>query len=263
MEATEVTDLAIEIARGDQSETPYEDPLTRIPKLWKTERDGKPYVLFAGLTWLLHEVAQELSGDGVAHFEIATDPQQLPTEENKRECIVLATVKILDQHGKVLRQSTQIGDASPTNVNRMMAASLIRMAETRAIGRCLRLLLNIGVAALEELPDKDTDTRQDARTGDGGGKQGTTTTQAPKAPQQGAQAPTGQAKVVETWTDKQNKVWDRPALSRRHGELVGMARRNGFKDRITINVQSSPLADIAASCGKLAAWAQANAAKQP
>lgn len=254
IEASEVTDLAIEIARGDQSETPCEDPLTRIPKLWKTERDGKPYVLFAGLTWLLHEVAQELSGDGVARFEIVTDPQQLPTEENKRECIVLATVKILDQHGKVLRQSTQIGDASPTNVNRMMAASLIRMAETRAIGRCLRLLLNIGVAALEELPDKDTDTRQDARTGDGGGKQGTTTIQAPKAPQQGAQAPTGQATVTETYTSPQGKVWTRPELSRKHGELIGTARKKGWSERTSINVNSSPLPEIAASCNKLQAF---------
>ena len=43
------------------------------------------------------------------------------------------------------------GDATPTNVNSLIAQHMIRMAETRAIARALRSATNTGMAALEEL----------------------------------------------------------------------------------------------------------------
>ena len=44
------------------------------------------------------------------------------------------------------------GDASPKNVSKNIATALIRMAETRAIGRALRYYLGIGATTYEELP---------------------------------------------------------------------------------------------------------------
>ena len=43
------------------------------------------------------------------------------------------------------------GDASPRNVSKMIAPHLIRMAETRAIARALRLYTGCGYTAREEL----------------------------------------------------------------------------------------------------------------
>lgn len=43
------------------------------------------------------------------------------------------------------------GDASPKNVSRNIAPHLIRMAETRAIARALRLYCAVGMTSVEEL----------------------------------------------------------------------------------------------------------------
>ena len=86
---------------------------------------------------------------GKAHKEglesITTDVIQLPTKENDFICIIKATVIV---QGRVFEG---IGDATPRNVNSMIAKHLIRMAETRAKGRALRDAVNIGETILEEL----------------------------------------------------------------------------------------------------------------
>jgi hypothetical protein len=58
-----------------------------------------------------------------------------------------------------------IGDAGPGNVNRMIAPHVIRMAETRAIGRALRFATNAPTLA-EELGE---DAKQPRSNGDNGG----------------------------------------------------------------------------------------------
>jgi len=69
----------------------------------------------------------------------------VPAKENGEVAIVRAVVRT--QRGTF----TGIGDASPGNVNRRIAAHVLRMAETRAKARALRDAVNIGVVALEEL----------------------------------------------------------------------------------------------------------------
>lgn len=123
-------------------------------KRWVIKREGRDYVQYAGLVDLLH---QETEGA----FEILTRLEQAPTEGNGQTAIVSATVTMAG------RTASGLGDANPGNVSRAMAPHTIRMAETRAKGRALRDLLNVGLVTAEELgpggAEESPRTHQDAR----------------------------------------------------------------------------------------------------
>jgi len=108
------------------------------------ERQGKTFVLYAGLLDLAHQ-------NGLK--SIRTELVQVPSEANNRIAIVTATV-VLEKEG-VERTFTGIGDAAPNNVAPMMLTCLLRMAETRAKARALRDSVNVGVTAFEELGEED------------------------------------------------------------------------------------------------------------
>lgn len=55
------------------------------------------------------------------------------------------------------------GDANPKNVGRMVVESTLRMAETRAVNRALRLYTGLGMTTTEELPG-DHDSASPAST---------------------------------------------------------------------------------------------------
>jgi hypothetical protein len=105
-------------------------------------RHGKDYVLYAGLLDVAHQ--QGLRA-------IKTQLLQAPAPENGHVAICLA--EVTTDKGTF----TGIGDADASNVNRMMANALIRMAETRAKARALRDAVNVGLVALEELAEGGTD----------------------------------------------------------------------------------------------------------
>ena len=87
----------------------------------------------------------------IAHGEglsaITTEVVQLPTDSNAKVAVVRATAET--RKGRF----SGIGDANPSNVNRRIAPHILRMAESRAVARALRLAVNIGEVALEELGD--------------------------------------------------------------------------------------------------------------
>lgn len=117
-------------------------------KRWVIQREGKDYIQYQGLVDLLH---QKSGGQ----FMITTKLEQAPTAENKDTAIVSAIVTI-GQPGND-RTASGIGDANPGNVTRMMAGAIIRMAETRAKGRALRDLLNVGLVTVEELAPPESE----------------------------------------------------------------------------------------------------------
>jgi hypothetical protein len=116
---------------------------------WFIDQQGREFVLFRGLLALGHE--RGMKG-------ITVTVVQLPTELNGMTAVCAASVEM---PGGVF---SDIGDASPTNVNRMIAPHLIRMASTRAKARALRDAVNIGVTAFEELGGDDGATAAPART---------------------------------------------------------------------------------------------------
>jgi hypothetical protein len=75
---------------------------------------------------------------------------QYPSTENNFEAICRAVAE--SKTGEVF---SDIGDANKTNCHSMIAKHLIRMASTRAKGRALRDMCNIGIACIEELADFD------------------------------------------------------------------------------------------------------------
>lgn len=100
---------------------------------------GKEYVLFSGLLMLAHDNGLQGCNTEIAHLDIGAG-----------ECVIVATVTgsrgTFNAHG----------DATPSNTSKMVRSAFIRMAETRAICRALRLYLGTGMTALEELPGKDS-----------------------------------------------------------------------------------------------------------
>lgn len=122
--------------------------MAELNKEFIEKLQGKDFVTYNGLIDLAHQMKLKT---------ITTEIIQLPNKDNGNQCIMKAIATTEDE--KVFEG---YGDADPTNVNRMIAKHLIRMAETRAKARALRDLTNVGMIALEELggddiPIADTD----------------------------------------------------------------------------------------------------------
>jgi hypothetical protein len=107
------------------------------------ERQGRSFVLYAGLLDLAHQQGLK---------SIRTELLQVPSADNDNIAICMATVT-LERDG-VEQTFSGIGDAAPRNVAPAMQNCLIRMSETRAKARALRDAVNVGVAAFEELSDE-------------------------------------------------------------------------------------------------------------
>lgn len=108
-------------------------------------RDGKPFVLYAGLLDLAHRVG--LVG-------IQTELIQSPVGPHYTAIVHARASKLVPADGPTpdrIETFDGLGDANEANTNRGISVHQIRLAETRAKARALRDLTNVGVTALEEL----------------------------------------------------------------------------------------------------------------
>jgi hypothetical protein len=121
-----------------------------VDKRYIVERQGKPFVLYAGLLDEAH--SQGLKA-------IRTQLIQAPSVENSNTAICFA--EVTTDRGTF----TGLGDASSENVSRMIAPHMLRMAETRAKARALRDAVNVGITALEELGDDEPPAQKQSAPG--------------------------------------------------------------------------------------------------
>ncbi len=96
---------------------------------------GREYLTHDGLVRLAHD-------HGIESIETRIESW----EPGERAAVVTATA-----HGS-RGTYTGIGDASPSNVGRAIASACLRMAETRAVSRALRLYTGLGMTCTSELP---------------------------------------------------------------------------------------------------------------
>ncbi len=97
---------------------------------------GKEYILFAGLLWLGHR-------NGLQSIETTI------IEHDRENGFCLIKARVFGERGEF----QAYGDADQITCGKKIAPAYIRMAETRAIARCLRFYTGTGMTALEELPN--------------------------------------------------------------------------------------------------------------
>jgi hypothetical protein len=100
---------------------------------------GKEFVTFDGLIALAHD-----EGDLTPIRGIETNLERIPDKVGE---LVVIKATVIDKNGG---RWTGTGDADAFSVGKNIAKHGIRMAETRAIGRALRMMLGIGTM-VEEL----------------------------------------------------------------------------------------------------------------
>lgn len=96
---------------------------------------GKEYVLFSGLLDLAHRNGLESMTSKLIDYSML-----------EQYAVMEATVT--GSRGTFVAY----GDSTPENTGKMVQSAFIRMAETRAFARALRLYTGIGMTAREELP---------------------------------------------------------------------------------------------------------------
>jgi len=101
----------------------------------------KDFVQYAGLLDLAHQ-------HGLIKLEV--EHLQFPNQENNHVAICRAVAT--SNTGAVF---SDIADADPKNVNKMIAPYILRMASTRAKARASRDMCNIGITCMEELGSLD------------------------------------------------------------------------------------------------------------
>ena len=130
--------------KSEKLETPNQHQTTTGKKMSNIEQlkeagfiinlQGKDFVLYSGLQVLARNMGMN---------SIQTELIEL----NQETGLALFKATVSGKEGTY----TGFGDASPKNVNRMIAPHLIRMAETRAIARALRSYCAVGLTCLDEL----------------------------------------------------------------------------------------------------------------
>lgn len=112
------------------------NPLHMVPL------QGRKFITFVGLQARLVDQKKELVGT-------ETEIIQLPTDENGKNAVVKC--KMIVKQEDTTAEIECVGDASKANVGPKLVEATLRMAETRAQARCLRLATRAEWTSREEI----------------------------------------------------------------------------------------------------------------
>lgn len=107
---------------------------------------GRNYITFVGLQARLADQGKSIVDVDV---EVLRDPF---AEENYAKRWATVKVSVTAQAGDLRGTIRCLGDASTDNVSKALGEATLRMAETRATARALRILTRSPFTAIEELP---------------------------------------------------------------------------------------------------------------
>jgi len=108
----------------------------KLPARFTKKIQGKDFVLFEGLLEMAHAAGLK---------RVETQLLQAPHKDNG----MLAIVRAVIETDKGVFSA--LGDASPESAERPMQPHLVRLADTRAIARAIRIAVNVGITAVEEI----------------------------------------------------------------------------------------------------------------
>tara|TARA_Y100000592_G_scaffold13087_1_gene18496 strand:+ start:1144 stop:1800 length:657 start_codon:yes stop_codon:yes gene_type:complete len=199
------------------------EPITldALPPGSVVELQGKQYPTHPGLLALAHAHGVET---------ITTDLMQYNDGEAIIKAKVTGTRGTFEAHG----------DASPSNVSRNIANAVIRMAETRAVNRCLRLYLGIGATTAEELPPDAFQGRPSGNTRKAPQSKPRASASAAKSAVQNSQF--GKGDIVTTSKGNTGKIfW----IGGDNGDRIGVSWGDGEDDKewTYLRFCSAPKAD--------------------
>lgn len=112
----------------------------KLPAKFVKKIQGRDFVLFEGLLEMAHAAGLK---------RVETQLLQAPGKDNGMLAIVRAVIET--EKGVF----SALGDASPESAERPMQPHLVRLADTRAIARAVRIAVNVGMTALEEINESE------------------------------------------------------------------------------------------------------------
>ncbi len=123
---------------------------------------GQEFITYVGLQARLQDQGKSIVG-------VDTEVVQVPHPDNGDTAVVTSKVTVIgrDAEGREFGpyEFRCIGDASPDSVGKAIKPHIIRMAETRAIARALRIITRSEYTALDEVV-RDFGGKQNSMTQD-------------------------------------------------------------------------------------------------
>ena len=154
IEYDDETDIALYIKPVDntKSVTSFNEnkPAPSNVTLSDKEKKEKGYVLLQGKWYATYKVLLD-TAHSLYHNNFSVQTEIIEIDKDKKFALVQAIVNIRTATG--IQTFSSYGDADPSNLASNMQSAYIRMADTRAVCRALRLATNIADTSLEEMPN--------------------------------------------------------------------------------------------------------------